>query len=369
MIIGDNAETMKKLLKNIGAAWICSLLLTVPTTGSAKAVWPQQGVPEHSEAQAKVKITGPRLLFSDSPETVYATGILYRDTLQGEGRLFFHHVNGTDTPKQLAVLFKNKGLRPATITVTRSGIDGPGLDYQAVGKKSQEYYFGEQKPYTKTLTFGQSTELLSGSGMLLPTDLLLTGTIDFVSDRPVEVTVLMCDPRNDIELFAEQASQLPQDEHPLRGTFKKSDLNYKVRKTVNTDSGKIYALAMAEGGTGEYLRGTDVTTGLPAENYGNYGVVYNVDYKLKGDRPYELWLNPWGGMFAGVGVLEQGGERKLINLPDVDAFGRVGEEGFCIATLAPNSKGRFTWSPPPASNLPIRLFWMPADYRAPHLRD
>lgn len=37
--------------------------------------------------------------------------------------------------------------------------------------------------------------------MLLPTDQLLTGTIDFFSDRPVEVTVLMCDPKTDIELF------------------------------------------------------------------------------------------------------------------------------------------------------------------------
>ena len=36
-----------------------------------------------------MKAEGPKLLFSDSPEMVYETGILYRDTLQGEGRLFF----------------------------------------------------------------------------------------------------------------------------------------------------------------------------------------------------------------------------------------------------------------------------------------
>ena len=54
-----------------------------------QAVWPEQGVPDYQELRAKVKAEGPKLLFSDSPEMVYETGILYRDTLQGEGRLFF----------------------------------------------------------------------------------------------------------------------------------------------------------------------------------------------------------------------------------------------------------------------------------------
>lgn len=359
---------MKKFLGNLLAACMCGFLVNVPMTGFTQAVWPEQGVPDYQELRAKVKAEGPKLLFSDSPEMVYETGILYRDTLQGEGRLFFHHVNGTSKLKKLAIIVKNNGLRPVNFTVTRSGIDGPSHDYQAVGKKSQEYYFDEQKPQYYTLGFGRTAELLSGEGTLVTTDKLLTGTIDFTSDRPVEVTVLMCEPRADIELFAELAQILPQDEHPLRGTFAKSDLKIKVH-TIDTKAGENHALVMADSTTGEYLRGTDATTGLPAENYGNYGVVYNVDYKLKGDKPYELWLNPWGGMYAGVGVLEQGGERKLIDIPDIPAFGKLGEEGFRIARLEPGSEGSFTWSPPGASNLPIRLFWLPADYQAPHLHD
>ena len=115
---------------------------------------------------------------------VYETGILYHDTLQGEGRLFFHHVNGTSKLKKLAIIVKNNGLRPVNFAVTRSGIDGPSHDYQAVGKKSQEYYFEEQKSKNSTLGFGKTLELLSGEGMLLPTDQLLTGTTTFlVTDR------------------------------------------------------------------------------------------------------------------------------------------------------------------------------------------
>lgn len=353
---------MKKFLNSFLAASLCGFLFGTPAQAADGAVWPKQGVPKHHELKANVTATAPKLLFSDSPETVYETGILYRDTLSGSGRLFFHHVNGTSTLKKLAVIVKNNGPRPVKFTITRSGIDGPSLDYQAVGKKSQEYYFGEQKETTTELGFGQSIELLGGKGAMLPTDKLLTGTIDFTSDRPVEVSVLMCEPQADVELFNDLGKQLPQDEHPLRGTFEKSDLHYNIKRTINTNSGENHALLMADSTTGEYLRGVDATTGLPAENYGNYGVIYTVDYKLKGDKPYELWLNPWGGMFAGVGVFEEDGKRQIINLPDVAAFGEMGEEGFRIAKLKPGSEGRFIWSPPGASNLPIRLFWLPADY-------
>ncbi len=357
---GARKQIMKKTLANLLAACMCGFLLTAPQTSAAEAIWPKQGVPEYSELQAKVRASGPKLLFSDSPETVYTTGVLYRDTLQGEGRLFFHHVNGSAKLKKLGVIVKNNGPRPVQFTINRSGIAGPGRDYQAVGKKSQAHYFVEQEPQTKSIGFGRNIELLGGSGMLLPPETLLTGTIDFTSDRPVEVTVLMCEPETDIELFAELAGQLPMDEHPLRGTFLQADLNYRLRRPLATDKGAVYALLLADSQTGEYLRGTDATTGASAENYGNYGVVYNIDYKLQGNQSYELWINPWGGMFAGVGVLQQGGERQLIDIPTQAAFGRLGEEGFRIARLEPGSSGRFTWSPPGASNLPIRLFWLPA---------
>ena len=36
------------------------------------------------------------LLFSDSPETVEEDGILYQDTVKGDARLLYYHVNGTD---------------------------------------------------------------------------------------------------------------------------------------------------------------------------------------------------------------------------------------------------------------------------------
>ena len=53
-------------------------------------------VPEkYQDVDVRVLQNGPTLLFSDSPEMVYENGILYKDIVEGEGRVFFHHVNGT----------------------------------------------------------------------------------------------------------------------------------------------------------------------------------------------------------------------------------------------------------------------------------
>ena len=60
------------------------------------------------QAQADFVANGPKLLFSDSPETVYRNGILYRDKVEGDVRLFLHHVNGVAGKKKLAEVRANE---------------------------------------------------------------------------------------------------------------------------------------------------------------------------------------------------------------------------------------------------------------------
>ena len=81
------------------------------------------------DASVKFKASGPTLLFSDSPEMVYHNGILYRDTVQGRVRLFYHHVNAVAGTKKLAILLKNEQIRPLHYKVLRQGIAGPGYNY------------------------------------------------------------------------------------------------------------------------------------------------------------------------------------------------------------------------------------------------
>ena len=80
---------------------------------------------------------------------VYHNGILYRDTVQGRVRLFYHHVNAVAGTKKLAILLKNEQIRPLHYKVLRQGIAGPGYNYMEVGKEAQRRYFGVEPKNVK----------------------------------------------------------------------------------------------------------------------------------------------------------------------------------------------------------------------------
>ncbi len=288
---------------------------------------------------------------------VYQTGVLYRDVAQGSVRIFFHHVNAMGGDKKLAVLLRNESqLRPVRCEIKRQGVSQPDYNYMNAGKKAELAYFADgQEREERLLGFGDSRELLSGRGVIVAPDELLTGMIDLELERPAQISVLLCEPRTDIELFNDAAAILPMDEHPLRGTFAKSDWRYLVKKPLQREE-QPYRLKLAGAEEG-YARGVDAVSGLPAENYGNYGVVYQVDFTIGGDRPVSFLLNPIGGAFAGYGVLQSAGERRLLALPDYDlCLGETIEEAVELARLAPGAYS-FIWSPPGASNLPVELIW------------
>lgn len=310
---------------------------------------------EAKEIKAAFAADGPTLLFSDSPEMVYHNGILYRDTVQGRVRLFFHHVNAAAGRKKLAVMLKNEKMRPVHYKILRSGVEGKSYNYMVDGKKSQQKYFAEQKNLPEgSLKFGGSVELLSCRGVPVPTNKIVTGTIDLELDRPTQISVLMCEPQTDLELFNENAAVQPMDEHPLRGTFKSSDWHYTVKQPITGDKPVKIKLAGSEEG---FAKGVDATTGLAAENYGNYGVVYKVAFKIDSEKPVSFIFNPIGGYFAGYGILESDGKRQLISIPDYDvSLGETIEEAVELAQLKAGSYN-FIWSPPGASNLPIELLW------------
>ena len=84
--------------------------------------------------------TGGTLLFSDSPEYVKESGILYRDTVTGDARVLYYHLNDTAQPKKVAVILETEA-DLATVTVTRGGAAAPSTDYLHVGKVTQIGYF------------------------------------------------------------------------------------------------------------------------------------------------------------------------------------------------------------------------------------
>ena len=56
----------------------------------------------------KVSDNGGTLLLSDSPEYVEENGILYSDVVDGNGRIFYYHLNNTNRIRRLPLLWKIK---------------------------------------------------------------------------------------------------------------------------------------------------------------------------------------------------------------------------------------------------------------------
>ena len=298
-----------------------------------------RGLPEtYTEVTAQKTSSGSTLIFSDSPEMVYRNGVLYRDTVSGDVRIFFHHVNAMENNKKLAVILSNEQMRPVKYSVANNS---SGVHNKTEGN----------------LGFGNNTELLTGHGYVLEPAQLLVGTIDLHTDRPVQVSVVMCDEKTDLDLYNEYAPVQPMDEHPLRGTFDDADWNYTVSAPLNTDNNKVYMLELASEEQG-FAHGKDGTTGKDAVNYGNYGIVYSVNFTISGNKPAAMYLNPLGGLFAGYGVLKKAGEEKILPLPqDKVAIGDSYDDLLKLGVLESGTYS-FIWSPPGASNLPVRLYWM-----------
>lgn len=351
----------RKSFKN----WLCASLALLFPLGAQASIqdlaW-QDGVPAYQEVKGSITHDGPTLIFSDSPEMVGKTGIMYRDTVEGPVRLFFHHVNDTHTDKRLAVLLRRTTLRPIQAAFGRTGISRPNEDWLAAGKEAQERYYRSVPNGRKFLLNGPRDILNNGKGYILHPQELVTGIVDLTFDKPVEVSFIMMPVEADPRISAEVYTILPPDQggHVLRGTFAGADAHVTLAGSFDADAGVIWGVELADDSKDPYLRGTDVTRNAPVVNYGNYGVMYDVNFRTHGKNATQLRFNPYGGPYAGEGILaEEGGTARYLRIPDRGlSFGWDHDgETMVLGTVAPGKKGTFYFSPPGSSNLPVRIFW------------
>jgi len=379
------------------------LLGGIFSTGHAEAGF-RKAPENYKDVEVRTVQSGPMLLFSDSPEMVYENGILYKDTVEGEGRVFFHHVNATKKNKKLAILMRPLH-KMTTITWGCRGIGDPDKSYYISAIKGQQRYFSDYKEYwhkalknnkkeksgkalkkgngrdmvpdysfygkveglpVTTLALGEHVEILSKersmehSGVRLKPEQLLTGMFDFHADRPVEVVIMMCSPEDDVNQFSVSGKVLPMDVHPLRGTYQNADLTYVVKEPLQMKWYQAKALCLGGSDDTMFLKGKDVLSDTETMNYGNYGVVYHILYSVAGEHPVRLGINPWGGDFNGAAMQISGDKTEFSKIPHKDLYFGSGEELDDIFMISPDHKRKdaeFIWSPPGASNLPIRVFW------------
>lgn len=329
--------------------------------------------------------TGGTLLFSDSPEYVTRPGILYQDTVNGDARVLYYHLNNTDKPAKVGVVLEGTQKEFTIVRVTRGGMSRPSSDYLKVGKATQVEYFGTKR--------NDTLYLLNGSRKMLNTDMdrtilrpgeLVYGVFDFHADHPVKVSVILYPSGRDPYKFLDTAPILPKDEQRLRGTFKGMNRVISSRQAYNPDSDGIVYFPLADDLHDLYRTGIDATDGSAVTNYGNYGVLYKIEIPTMGKMATQYYLSPLGGVYAGAMTVKSGyaGKSNLLQQPfgrtyfgdttppEPECVTEAREEGLALLTdsteLADlghyqnNIQTSFEYSPPGASNLPVNIIMMPA---------
>lgn len=306
---------------------------------------------------------GGKLLLSDSPEMVPADGIMYQDTVSGDVRLFFHHVNATKELKKIVVLLVNSSAQATDVVVKKYGLGGPGLDYLAVGKAAQMNYLNQEEVELIEVPANGAAHLepVLNDTVVSP-DALVNGIYDFKTKTPVKVVVMMLPVDADPAEFAAKATVLPTDSQRLRGTFPGPDRLIVPSQAYNSTKG-VRAITLADHKLDTYVSGIDATDGSQTLNYGNYGVMYKLFIPTAFEQEYAVYLNPRGGEYAGgVKVKYRHQQESTIGTPaDKLFFGAKTVTD--VAHLGNYTGGQSFWltfSPPGASNLPVKIILAPA---------
>ena len=306
---------------------------------------------------------GGKLLLSDSPEMVNSDGILYQDRVAGRVRLFFYHVNASSDVKKMEVLVENNDRAAAHVTVTQASLGGPGYDWLAIGKETQAAYFGGKEFYQLTIPPGGVMPLsasISQSAML--PNMLIHGIYDLTVDRPVTVKVLMLPVTEDSRQFSRTAAVLPADQWRLRGTFEGANRKITPLRAYDPNSDGVVGVTLADNQLDVYLQGIDATDKSPVVNYGNYGVFYQIMLPSKTGGRIAYYLAPLGGCYAGaIGINHPGVNWSPVRTPQGRVyFGENVDKDFAfLGTYDSGDPLSFTFSPPGASNLPVKIIVIP----------
>lgn len=324
------------------------------------------------------KDTGGTLLFSDSPEYVPTSGILYQDKVQGDARVLYYHLNNTDQPMKVAVVLTNDGSKYTFVHVTRGGVSHPSNDYLHVGKNTQIEYFETKLDDTIVVAEGERRVLNHEMDeVTLQPGQLVYGVFDFHADAPVKASVLMYPADQDPTEFIQQARVLPKDAQRLRGTFTGMNRIISSKEAYDPKADGIVYIPLVDNASDRFRTGIDATDGSLVTNAGNYGVLYRIEIPTVGYYGTQYYLSPLGGTYAGAMTVSVGASKPdLLLTPDTRTY--FGDQTVIAPQPAPNTElitsntelsylgsysntkqVTFEYSPPGASNLPVNLILMP----------
>lgn len=308
--------------------------------------------------------SGPKLFFSDSPESPKGSGNLYIDSFAANTpvRCYLYHANGATTNKKFNLVVRNLGTATATVQRTKAGLAGPTTNYIYAGKVCTQRYM--QSTGLSSLTVAPNQCVVLDSSMNAITAApgqLVHGIYDIQANQPIKVYALVTDPSTNAASVAPSLAVLARDGHD-RGTFPFAD---KIVDAPIFTSGGMYQIKLCDNSADANAVGVDAVTGLSSTLNGNYGIMYRFHFTAYGDdgRKLGLMLNPRGGALGNAvncaaGLTPSG----TALVPPGTAYLNLQTEAGVTSKYQPSSSGSdiwMQWMPAGSSNLPAKLLITP----------
>ena len=328
------------------------------------------------------------LLLSDSPEYVGPVGgTLSAGTINGNGRIYFYHVNEMDQPHKIAIVLENQTAYPNTVHVMRQLKSIATPDYFAAGRdlsrKDLEQPLNESpnaRPLYSLSIPPQGRKLIFSDLEQTPVyqDALFTGIVDIKTEAPVFARVMMLPMGIDAVEASHWAKNLPIDEIQLRGTYTGSKRNMEVTTPFDTALGGAF-VEIGNDREDMFINGVDEMQNKAfVRDRGNYGVSYTLKIPTKGNEPFRLYFNPLGGPYSGsftVKALHQQGARRgqtdtrTYHIGGADGISALGDGTILDSRIMGNYNAgdllTLNFMPAGASNLPIRFLLIPESLANP----
>ena len=328
------------------------------------------------------------LLLSDSPEYVGPVGgTLSAGTINGNGRIYFYHVNEMDQPHKIAIVLENQTAYPNTVHVMRQLKSVATPDYFAAGRdlsrKELEQPLNESpnaRPLYSLSIPPQGRKLIFSDLEQTPVyqDALFTGIVDIKTEAPVFARVMMLPMGIDAVDASHWAKNLPIDEIQLRGTYTGSKRNMEVTTPFDTALGGAF-VEIGNDREDMFINGVDEMQNKAfVRDRGNYGVSYTLKIPTKGNEPFRLYFNPLGGPYSGsftVKALHQQGARRgqtdtrTYHIGGADGISALGDGTILDSRIMGNYNAgdllTLNFMPAGASNLPIRFLLIPESLANP----
>jgi hypothetical protein len=294
-------------------------------------------------------LDAPTMLFSDSPESPSADGVLYADTVPaGRYRFYVYHANGGATLRKFPVVALNMGAQPAKITIVRRGLAAPSTAYVSLGKSVLLDWLVDRTPVDVVVPSGARVLLDDALDALHAAQNELVHAIyDVVTNAPLKVSFVSVGVGADAAAVTSGLALLPRDVDHQRGTFPAADV--LVVPVTGAQQKGVQRLRLGLDEVDDTLEGIDAPTGAKQKLLGNYGMTYHLAVGLLAS-PASAALSARGGGWGGVA--RAGGAstalpaatEQLATTTDAIVLGAVGGDGGDVRLMTGGG-----------SNLPVDL--------------